>query len=394
MFHTYAELWEDPFCLLRSEADFVCEMSNYDHAFLCGLLKEKKPKKLLEIGIAEGGTTAVIANCMSMLGNRCEIYSVDLSETLYYDCAKKTGYEYARLVSYIDMTGIMHKFLIGRTIGAYIETIGNNIDFAVIDTTHELPGEVLDLLCILPFLAKDATVVLHDVNLNYMRAVSKVRSKVIESGRFEATKLLFSAVSAKKYLPFTQNSLQNIAAFTVSEDTYKNAADLFYLLTATWEYVPEEHVLNEYRKIYERFYEDACLKVYDIAVKNNREISKNMELAVNIFEEDMRKYRFPYHIIPNGSRIALYGAGNTGKDVCEAQKKRGLYQIVSWVDKKYKEYCEEGLAVESPAALLNRSFDYIVVAVEDEGLFQSIQEEILRNGWHAGKPILGPISRY
>lgn len=35
-------------------------MSEFDSAFLCGIIKKQKPKKILELGIASGGTTAII----------------------------------------------------------------------------------------------------------------------------------------------------------------------------------------------------------------------------------------------------------------------------------------------------------------------------------------------
>lgn len=40
------------------------EMSDSERGFLCGLLREHKPKKIVEVGVAEGGTTAVILECI------------------------------------------------------------------------------------------------------------------------------------------------------------------------------------------------------------------------------------------------------------------------------------------------------------------------------------------
>ena len=40
------------------------EMSEFESAFLCGLLKKFRPKKILEIGVAAGGTTAVMLQCL------------------------------------------------------------------------------------------------------------------------------------------------------------------------------------------------------------------------------------------------------------------------------------------------------------------------------------------
>lgn len=387
-------LWSLPIEQLRSKVDFVCEMSNYDHAFLCGMIREKNPKKILEIGIAEGGTTAVIINTLSLLGGKREIYSVDLSIMLYCDKEKRTGYEYEKMASYIDKTNITHQVLLGATIAKQIDKIGNEIDFVILDTTHQLPGEILDFLSILPYLSKRATIVLHDVNLNYVRAISGNRKLIARSPRCNATKLLFSTVTADKYMSMIENDLPNIAAFTTSEDTYKHITDVFYLLSLTWTYIPDEGMLEDYRNIYKKYYDKRNLELYDIAVKNNQKIFQRMELARNIQEEDINKYRFPYNIVPPGSPIILYGAGLVGKETYKAQKSRGIYDIVLWVDKKYKEYIQEGLEVENPEKIVHFEFEYIVVAVENEDTFQAIYQEIVLHGWNNGKPIIGPMSEY
>lgn len=51
------ELWNEPGEILRTNEAFVCEMSVQNHAFLSGIIKEKRPKKIVELGVAEGGTT-------------------------------------------------------------------------------------------------------------------------------------------------------------------------------------------------------------------------------------------------------------------------------------------------------------------------------------------------
>lgn len=40
------------------------EMSEFDSAFLCGLLRREQPHKILEIGVAGGATTAFILDCL------------------------------------------------------------------------------------------------------------------------------------------------------------------------------------------------------------------------------------------------------------------------------------------------------------------------------------------
>ena len=46
------------------------EMSEFESAFLCGLLNKFQPKKILEVGVAAGGTTAIILQCMKNIGDK------------------------------------------------------------------------------------------------------------------------------------------------------------------------------------------------------------------------------------------------------------------------------------------------------------------------------------
>ena len=72
------ELWKIPEEELHKKMEFKTEMLSDEQGFLCGIIKKVKPKKIVEIGVAEGGTTAVIMNAVSILGLTCEVYSVDL----------------------------------------------------------------------------------------------------------------------------------------------------------------------------------------------------------------------------------------------------------------------------------------------------------------------------
>lgn len=68
------------------------EMAVEELAFLCGLLKKKKPEKILEVGVSAGGTTAVVLKCMEKLGLDAQMISIDIEENYYRDVRKKVGY--------------------------------------------------------------------------------------------------------------------------------------------------------------------------------------------------------------------------------------------------------------------------------------------------------------
>ncbi|MBQ4402827.1 MAG: class I SAM-dependent methyltransferase [Selenomonadaceae bacterium] len=141
------------------------EMSEFESAFLCGALKTFRPKKILEIGVAGGATTAIILQTLEDLGEPYEIHSVDVAEKFYCDQSKTSGFMamFAKEKILGELRGT-HEFHIGKVLPQIIDEIGGDIDFVILDTVHNLPSEVLDFIAMLPYLKVGAVVVLHDVS--------------------------------------------------------------------------------------------------------------------------------------------------------------------------------------------------------------------------------------
>lgn len=91
------ELWQEPASILQllpKHGD--CEMSPTQHGFLCGLMREKRPRKVLEVGVASGGTTCVIMKALERIcaedDTEAVLHSVDLNERFYRDRRHATDY--------------------------------------------------------------------------------------------------------------------------------------------------------------------------------------------------------------------------------------------------------------------------------------------------------------
>ena len=172
-YYNKIDLYNDPrqIILTKMQAidiDNEPEMNEFESSFLCGLLKEKKPKKIVEIGVAAGGTTAILLQCLEMLENDCRMYSIDCLEYFYADKSKKTGFMGEEAKKNIGGTGrCKHTFLLGISANL-LNDIGPGIDFLILDTSHTLPGELLEFITCLPYLEDDAIVVLHDINLQHL----------------------------------------------------------------------------------------------------------------------------------------------------------------------------------------------------------------------------------
>ena len=276
MFYEKVELFTEPRDIILSKMNFPSkepEMSPFESGFLCGLLKMFRPKKILEVGLAAGGTSAIIMQCIHMLGTTTEIHSVDVSIPFYRDKSKESGYLAEIAKEFIP--DVNQQRYLGHTAHYQMKKIGNEIDFLILDTTHALPGEMLDFLALLPFLSENAVVLLHDVRENWR---TRIRNNYTDN-EF-VNNLIFSSVSAQR--KFMQNAPDrkkilggpNIAAFQISPKTLERVADYFNLLSITWGYMPREVMLNSYRQIYSEFYNEFCLWLFDVAVKLNQDIFK------------------------------------------------------------------------------------------------------------------------
>ena len=239
------------------------EMYENDSAFVCGLLERFKPRKILEVGVADGGTTAVVLQCMKELQAPFSLYSVDVLEKN----SRKPQHEIGYLgIKAKELLGIDNCQLYrGMYLPQVIQQIGDGIDFAIIDTAHVLPGELLDFLVLFPFLAPNAVVCLHDIRQNH---------KNPPSAENIATNVLFNCVAAEKYIDADETrkpDYPNIGAFQINEDTPVYINNAFGALTQSWSFVPSEEVMAYYDAIIKRYYAEESLWLYERAVSMNRQ---------------------------------------------------------------------------------------------------------------------------
>ena len=247
------------------------EMSEFESAFLCGALKTFPPKKILEVGVAGGATTAIILQALEDLGEPYEMYSVDVAEKFYRCDSLQTGFMamFAKEKILGELRGI-HKFHLGKFLPQVIDEIGGDIDFVILDTVHNLPGEVLDFLAVLPYLKVGSVIVLYDVALNQQNP---------NMPEYFSNAALFSAVTAEKFLNFDERApfrYPNIGAFQVSQQTVDHIDNVFLSLILPWKYLPPEKEIVAYRRLYRRFYPAELCEIFQEAIDMN---SYNFYLA-------------------------------------------------------------------------------------------------------------------
>lgn len=295
------EMFWEPVDILEVLSTSGTEMSKCQLAFLCGLIKENRPKKIVEVGTSAGGTAAVLMNCVYMLGLDTEIFAVDINDRCYREPSKKTGYltiECSKILEnpprYKRCIGILPEVL---------GEIGDDIDFLILDTTHRLPGELLDFCACLPKLKEGAVVAVHDIILNQLG----------HSMDSYATKVLLCAVKGDK-IECKEDSTgylsSNIGAFKVTKDTRKYIKDVFSALTLTWRYMPDEWQIEKYREIYSKCYNSSCLEIFDDAVNMNRKTLERLKLRRGV---SLRKTFLFLEELKDKDDIYIYGCGIVGR---------------------------------------------------------------------------------
>lgn len=245
---------------LGEEYKIISEMSDQDRAFLNSLILRKKPKKIVEIGVAKGGSSLIILNAIKDNPD-AYLYSCDYLEDCYSVPGKKTGFY---VNEFPELKEKWSLFTGGLSL-SFLDEIGTGIDFCLIDTMHINPGEILDCLMVLPYLNKDATVVFHDTNLClYYECVGY-------ESRCYTNALLMSALSGEKLIPSNEiykslfgnyNYFSNIGAVEINENTFKNIYEIFNLLTIQWSYMPSETDLAQFLQFLERFYDEYYVKFF------------------------------------------------------------------------------------------------------------------------------------
>lgn len=178
----------------RLKGPIIMELDEF--AFINGLIRKFRPKKILEIGVCSGGMSAIILNAIMDIENSF-LYSCDLESKHYLQSDCEVG-----CIVKNNFPEFLNKWKLytGNTTAAFIEEIGNSIDFAFIDTAHVMPGEVLNMIEIFPFLKKNAIIAFDDIDHQEREALFQVPNF------YPCNNLLFSVLRGKKIIYKQKNN--------------------------------------------------------------------------------------------------------------------------------------------------------------------------------------------
>ena len=239
-----------------------------DAYFINGLIRKFRPKKILEVGVARGGSSIIILNAIKDIKDS-KLISLDLNTKLFIDYTKNTGYAvkefFPELTNNWELyTGDQpHKFLV---------KLNMKFDFLFLDTAHYTPGEIINLIEILPFLNEGAIVVLHDIiwHLDGTENFKEVK--------FTPTQiyLMSSLYGQKIYITNSKQGFENIGAVKLYPNQEEHYKDYFLLLMSFWEEMPTDSQIKDLRKFIKKYYVNKIyLDIFDSAVEKNRKYINN-----------------------------------------------------------------------------------------------------------------------
>ena len=239
------------------------EMTETERMFINGLIRYYEPKNILELGVSSGGGTVVLLNAISDIPDST-LVSIDRLEKYYRDENVMVGSDVEIYANVLLPNKQKWNLICGKDPSDVMENLGKQFDFVVLDTLHRHPVELLNFLCVLPYLRDGAIVVLHDISLFL------IDSKGINL----ACTILMSAVVGEKLFPQTKSTsyisneelVNNICAIQISPDTRKYVSNLFLALSIPWEYYPFDDI-KSIRRLLSKHYDSSMMQHFEKTAK-------------------------------------------------------------------------------------------------------------------------------
>jgi len=279
-----------------------------ERKYISGMIRFFKPRRILELGVCDGGGSVVILNAIADM-HETKLVSIDIMEMSWEhnDClighaaiAKYPGNKQWDLITDKEPSEVMDSF-------------DEKFDFVVIDTYHIHPVETLNFLSILPKLTDNAIVIVQDISLFAMN-VGLHRSWNVLFNQFPkvnmAARLLFDTVVGDKMkLPLEAYDdadvkswniiYSNMGAVQINADTRKYVDDLFSVLEFPWGVVPNK--ISAVSRYIQEHYSDRQHQTYQYAFVKNRGLLGNRGVLYQYNQNtvNLAAYR----------RIVIYGCG-------------------------------------------------------------------------------------
>lgn len=256
-------------------------MERDEREFILEMIEQFKPKKILSVGIAFGANEAMILDFLerkNMLDST-KLISADYSVLNFYGGDLKTGFLIKECVPHLEK---YWDFYVPGLVANHLDKIGGDIDMCIIDTMHYAPGEALDFLMILPFLSKNAVIIMHDLITHHFGDNRIPWCYDAEFRDMNICSILFNTWNGKKIYPKpyvyeklthfelgSKDMMQNIGACVLGDNQLEdsNLESYFRILNLPWYYMPTNEDLKVAREHFKKYYGEKYANYFDEIVK-------------------------------------------------------------------------------------------------------------------------------
>ena len=179
--------------------------------------------------------------------NNSILVSIDLNTKLYKNKSLNTGY---RVKKYFPNLAKKWKLFTGKQPHIFLDKLKIKFDFLFLDTAHYVPGEIINLIEVLPFLKENAVIVLHDVNFQIYKLSKFLNLKNFKKKKFHrihpSNIFLFATLCGDKVFIKNKNyGIENIGAIFLYNNQKKYLKNYFLLLLSPWQYMLANEKINE-----------------------------------------------------------------------------------------------------------------------------------------------------
>lgn len=168
-----------------------------------------------------------------------------------------------------------------------------------------------------------------------------------------------------------QRNNNQIAPYINSVEFLENALELYrYFMKVFSNHIDKDVLMMQLDMFYIR-------AVKYISLRHPEAQKKNVAPAVS----NKKVWIFPFEKVEKHSRVVIHGAGSVGRQLVEQLEISGFCKEILWVDNNPPQDLSDVRKADS----IDKSYDYVVIAVENVGIRNEIKQQYLDDGWEENK---------
>ena len=151
--------------------------------------------------------------------------------------------------------------------------IGNAIDLIILDTSHTIPGELLDYLVVFPYLADESFVIIDDLFTPLIHQLTPYKS---ETAHLQiAPRLLYSSICGEKVdIKGNKSEIFQYGIKKIDKKNISQLAAISELLLLPWHSQIGLKGVMDYSEILQKHYSADVTDNFRLALKLNQKLHR------------------------------------------------------------------------------------------------------------------------